>query len=160
MSGGRKFGTLNPVIFFRCKSGHIVLAPYSECPTPSACEFQAPITSHICGQPCERDGADTLVAIDRLQHSLSSQENQKHSIEQHFDTMQTEPGRQRVHDSLYSRLVSSATPEMEKDFIREYLRLRPELRGKHHAKFAAYSVYVHAREFDIGKRDESKEQNP
>lgn len=155
-----KFGTLSPVIYFRCRQGHHVLAPYSDMPTPPGCEFQRPITSERCGQPCMREGADSLSAIDRLQLILTKQEQEKAALEQHFDIMQTQTGRDRVRDSLYQRLVSSATPEAERDFIRAYLNLREDNRRKHHAKFAAYSVYVHAREFDLGKRQADKEQNP
>lgn len=157
----RAFGTLTPVIYFRCAADHYVLAPYSEFPTPLGCEFQAPITGHRCGKPCEREGADSLAAIDRLQAKLSKQENEKMALEQHFDVMQTQAGRDRVQDSLYQRMISAATPEAEKDFIRAYLNLRPELRGRHHSKFAQYSVYIHAREFDIGnKRQADEERNP
>lgn len=156
----RAFGTLSPVIFFRCADEHVVLAPYSDFPTPLGCEYQIPIVARRCGKPCERDGADSLAAIDRLQAKLTKQENDKLALERHFDVMQTQAGRDRVQDNLYARMISSETPELEKEFIREYLKLRPELRGKHHAKFAEYSVYIRAREFDLGKRGADEERNP
>jgi len=155
-----KLGSLSPVIYFRCREGHVVLAPYSDYPTPPACEFQRPITGAQCGQPVMRDGADSLPAIDKLQTALTKQENEKLALEQHFDLMQTEAGRKRVGDSLYAKLVSSATSEVEKDIIRAYLQLRPELRGKHHAKWNAAQVYIHAREFDLGKKREDQENAP
>ena len=156
----RCFGTLSPVIYFRCERGHIVLAPYSECPTPQGCEYQSPINAIRCNARCGREGAGSLSEIDDLQRKLTDQENEKHTLEQQFDQMQTAPGRQRVQDALYAKLVSSATSEAEKEFIREYLRLRQDLRGKHHAKFASYSVYINAREFDLGKRKADQENNP
>lgn len=160
MYSAHKLGTLSPVVYFRCREGHVVLAPYSDYPTPISCEFQRPITGARCCQPCIREGADSLPAIDKLQLALTKQENEKLALEQHFDLMQTQAGRDKVRDSLYAKLVSSATSPMEKDIIREYLKLRPELRGKHHAKWDAAQVYIHAREFDLGKRKEDQENNP
>jgi hypothetical protein len=159
MSLRQAFGTLTPVIFFRCKHDHHVLAPYSECPTPAGCEYQHPLTAVRCGQPCIREGAGTLADIDRLQSQLTSQENEKLMLERQFDVMQISAGQERVRQSLLTRLESAATPEMEKEFIREYLRLRQDLRGKHHAKFAEYSVYIHARENDLGKRGADEEKS-
>lgn len=161
MTGVRRaFGTLSPVIYTRCSEGHYVLLPYSDCPTPSGCEFQRPLTAERCSKPVIREGADSLSAIDRLQAELTRQENSKLALERHFDVMQTQAGRDRVRDNLYARLISSDTPEAEKDFIRAYLQLRPELRGKHHAKFAEYSVYIHAREYDLHGRHADDERNP
>lgn len=160
MSLRHKLGTMSPVIYTRCRLGHVVLLPYSDCPTPTGCEFQYPLTHQPCGQPVMREGADCLPDIDSLQRKLTQQENEKLAVENVYDQMQTENARKEVGDRLYSRLISAATPEMEKDFIRAYLQLRPELRGKHHSKFAAYSVYVHAREYDVGNKGDVGERKP
>lgn len=151
-----KLGTMSPVVYTKCSLGHVVLLPYTECPTPSSCEYQFPFQQSHCGQPVHREGADSLADIDRLQRKLTEQENEKHGVEMTYDQMKSEEVASRVCSNLYQRLISSATPEMEKDFIREYLKLRPELRGKHHAKFDAYCVYIHAREFDVKGPDEGE----
>jgi hypothetical protein len=160
MPARHKLGTMSPVIFTRCRLGHVVLLPYTECPTPAGCEFQYPLTHQPCGQPVIREGADTLAAIDALQRKLTDQENEKGNLEQQFDIMQTEAVRQRVRDSLYAKMISAATPEAEKEFIRAYLNLRQELRQKHHQKWNQYVVYINAREFDVGKRGDVGERNP
>lgn len=156
----RAFGTLSPVIYTRCRDGHHVLLPYSDMPTPPGCEFQRPITHERCGKPVEREGADSLPAIDKLQAVLTKQENEKLALERHFDMMQTMAGRERVRQSLYDRMISANTSEAEKEFIRIYLDVREEKRAKYHSKFAEYSVYIHARENDLGKRRADEEQNP
>ena len=154
-----KLGTLTPVIYFLCAEGHAVLAPYSDYDT-SACEYLHPSTGLRCGLPCHREGADSLPAIDKLQAKLTRQENAKFAFEKALDEAQIEAGRRRVTESLKARLYSAVTPEAEKDFIRAYLELREEKRARHHAKWEAYNVYIHAREHDIGNRRPDEERSP
>lgn len=155
-----QLGTLTPVIYTECAAGHIVLLPYSDCPTPSGCEYLAPVTSQRCGLAVHREGADTLAKIGKLERRLTAQENSKLEAEAVADHNMRGAALQRVRDNLLQKLYSSATPEAERDFIREWLKLSDERRARHEAKYAAYSVYVHAAHYDLGNRRADEERNP
>ncbi len=160
MPAPHKLGTLTPVVYFRCPLGHVILAPYSDCPTPAHCEFTSPVNGIRCASPCEREYADTLAAISKLERALTAQENLKFAAERQFDEAQCEAGRQAVRDRLMQKLWSSHTPESEKDFIREWIKLTDEKRAKHYSKFEQYSVYINAAHYDLGNRRADEERNP
>lgn len=142
MPVGRKFGSLEPVIYFRNISnptrplGWIILAPYSACP---------------CEIGYERDGAESLAEVDRLQRKLEEQESAERAADVIHDERVFGPMRDKVRDNLYAKLVSSATSEAEKDFIRAYLAHRIDKRDRFHAKYLEYVTYFHAREMDVPK---------
>lgn len=154
-----KFGTLTAVIYFECAVSHVVLAPYSDFHSES-CEYQHPATGERCGLPVHREGADTLAAIGRLERRLSAQENAKYAVEKHIDEATRAKGMQRVRDNLLAKLYSAATPDMEKDFIREWMKLSDDKRSRHQAKYDAYSVYIHAAHFDSHGRAPDDERGP
>lgn len=131
------------VIYFRYPDGHLTLAPYSECPTPD---------------DAIREEANTLPEIDRLQKQLVQQEYERCEAEAEANESLARAGKQRVYDSLYSKLVSTATTEYERDFIREYLKLREEKRAKYHSRFQLDRAYLWARENDVGKRKHESEE--
>ena len=139
MTRAHKFGTIEPVIYFRNISdptrpqGWIILAPMTSCPT-------------LPGY--ERDGADTLAAVDYLQKKLEEQEYAERSADMLHDARVFGPLRDRIRDNLYARLVSSQTSALEKDFIRAYLAYRIDKRDRFHAKYMEYVMYLNAREMD------------
>lgn len=140
-----KFGTLSPVVYYLRADGHLTIAPYTDAPTPDG---------------SIRMEADSLAAIDRLQAKLNAQCRAEYAAELDADDAATAPGRAKVRDKLYQLLISSATPEAEKDFIRAYLELREEKRARHQSKYAEYVTYLHAREFDLHGRDPNVEKAP
>lgn len=138
----RKFGSLEPVIYFRNinnptrPQGWIILAPYSGCP---------------CEVGYERDAAESLPEVDRLQKILEQQEMADRTADVLHDARIFGPLRDAVRDRLYARLISSATSEMEKDFIRGYLAHQIDKRHRFHQKYLEYVTYFHAREMDTPK---------
>jgi hypothetical protein len=141
-----KLGSLSPVIYFQNSYGYVVLAPYSDFPTPRG---------------FERREAGDLPSIDKLTERLTSQERRIAEREHQYECAVEEVISRRVNSLLMSRLVSSSTPEAAKDFIREYLKLRIEKRARYHARFAEYATYhFHAREFDLGDRPADQERTP
>jgi hypothetical protein len=139
-----KLGTLTPVIYFRDANGHILLAPYSDFATPSG---------------YERYEAGTLAEIDRLTAQLREQELRTLRREHQHEGDLYELVHRRVRDRLYERLTSASTSALEKDFIRAYLELRSERQRRiYHARYEEYNFYLHAREFDLGKRDAASEE--
>lgn len=116
--------------------GWIILAPYTDCPTPRG---------------YDREGADTLAKVDRLEHRLQEQEMAERGADLVHDEKVLGPLRDAVRERLYARMISKATPQFEKDFIGAYLSHRIDRRHKFHAKFAEYQCYLTARHMDTAK---------
>ena len=143
-------GSLEAVIYFRNHRdtahppGFLMLAPYSDFPTPSG---------------YTREAARTLREIDRLQFTLIEQE--RRAVEMDIAYEESILGRlqREVTDKLRQRMVSSATTPYERDFIEVYLQLREEKRDKHRQRFMERTMYLHARENDTPKnRDTNSER--
>ena len=137
-------GTLNVVYFVRGTDGFIMLAPYTAMPT-------------LPGY--RREVANTLGEVDVLQRKLIEQETR--ALEQERVTEEAAYGKmsEAVRDRLYARMTSTATDEYEKDFIREYLKLRDENKRKKYAEaFEHRRMYLWAREFDSPKDRRSDEE--
>jgi hypothetical protein len=139
-----KLGSLTPVIYFQSADGYVVLAPYSDMPTPAS---------------YDRREAVSLPDIDKLVDRLRTQELRTLEQEHIAESERAERVHTRVRDNLYAKLTSAATSEAEKEFIRLYLEIRNERqRQKYHAKFAEYNFYLHAREHDLHGRDAGSEE--
>jgi hypothetical protein len=139
----RKPGCIEPVIYFRYSDGRVVLAPYSDFPTPEG---------------AIREGADTLSAVDRLQERLVAQERREWEQEAEQDADRFKTRIDEVRDRLYSRMTSSSTSEYEKEFIRLYLQLRNEKRAKYQQRWLERTAYLYAREFNLGNRRADSEE--
>jgi hypothetical protein len=122
--------------------GWLVLAPYTDCPPPPG---------------YEKDGADSLPAIDRLQHTLNEQEYAERSADLLHDETVLGPLRDAVRERLYSRMTSSDCSQYEREFIAAYLSHRIDRRAKWHQKYMEFQTYLHAREFDRPKNRGDKE---
>lgn len=144
-----KLGSLQPIIFYvnhqdpAHPEGYILLAPYSEFPTPAG---------------YSREEAGTLPEVDRLQKRLQEQSRREWEAEYECDEAQWVERCERTRGNLYARLASSATSEWDKEFIRNYLQLREEKRDKYKQRFFERTAYLHAREFDLGDRAADKEE--
>jgi len=139
----RKLGTLEPVIYFVNQvhpsrpKGYIVLAPYSDFPTPPG---------HT------REAAETLAEVDKLQRLLIKQEMNAAYDEWVYNETLTAAQHERVRADLLSKMISSGTSEFEKEFIRAYLQLREEKREKYRQRFLERTMYLWARENDTPGR--------
>jgi len=128
-----KPGTLN-VIYFVHPSGYVTLAPSTSfSPLPG----------------CIRETANTLAEVDRLQKRLVEQERRQLERESRYEESTFGAKQDEIRDKLYARLASSVSTQYEKDFIREYLKLRDERKRHKHAQILEHAqMYLHAREFD------------
>lgn len=143
---------MEAVIYFvngsnpRWPKGWIILAPYTDCPTPKG---------------CDREGADTLAKVDKLEQRLRDQELGERAADKIHDEKVFGPLRDAIRERLYARMISKSTPQFEKDFIGAYLSHRIERRHKFHAKFDEYQCYLTARHMDTpkGRRVDREESN-
>jgi hypothetical protein len=140
---------MRPVVFFRNYAdpsrplGWIVLAPYTDCPAPAG---------------YERDGADTLPQIDKLQTLLEAQERAERSADLLHEETVMGPRRDEIRAKLYARMISTDCPQYEKEFLQAYLSHRIDRRARWHAKYMEFQMYFAAREFDTPRdRDPAQE---
>lgn len=133
---------MEAVIYFRNGTdssrprGWIILAPYSDCPTPRG---------------YDREGADSLPKIDALQKILESQERAQVAADVLHDELAFGNKRDEIRQKLYGRMISSDCSTYEKEFLAAYLSHRIDRRAKWHAKFAEIQCYFRAREYDTPK---------
>lgn len=143
-----KPGCIEPVIYFRYPNGRVVLAPYSDMPTP---------------QGCIREGADTLAQVDRLQERLLAQEREQWEREAERDAEKFGKLEEAVRDRIYARICSKETGEYEKEFLKLYLQLRDEKKREKYKKlYLQRTAYLWARENDTpkGRRVDEEVFNP
>jgi hypothetical protein len=144
-----KPGTIEAVIYFvngadpAHPSGFVMLAPYSDFPTPSG---------------YRREYADTLKDVDKLEARLQQQERDACEQEMLRDMEQVQAHRQAVRDRLYAKMISDSTSEYDKEFIRGYLQLRDErAKEKYRNLKLQRDMYLWARHNDIGNRGAGEE---
>jgi hypothetical protein len=139
----RKPGCVAAVIYFRYPNGHLVLAPFTDCPTPDG---------------AIKEEADTLTQIDKLVDQLRKQEYETSQREMHYDQSLMASKDKEIRDRIYQRISSSATTEYEKEFLRLYMQLRDERkRETYRQRFMEAQWYLHARENNLGDRDAAAE---
>jgi hypothetical protein len=139
----RKAGCIEPVVYFVRQDGHVMLAPYTSAPCPAN---------------CRREEADTLAEVDRLERVLQQQEELESERELILDLNRTERASQAVRDRLYARMTSGSTPQWEKDFLREYLKLRDERKRAKYQEAHKKLWILWARHNDSGTRRVDSEE--
>lgn len=139
----RKPGCIEPVIYWRRPDGFLILAPSSQTPCPDA---------------FIREEADTLAAVDRLEKVLQYQEAQAAESELILDMGRVERRSEIIRDHLYQRMTSGDCPQWEKDFIREYLKLRNERKRQQYAERHRKLWYLYSRHNDSGDRRVDSEE--
>ncbi len=145
-----KLGSLDAPIYFvnhrdpRHPPGYIMMAPYSDFPTPDG---------------YSREVADDLPAIDRLQKRLQEQEYREWEQEAERDMAGLEARFARTRDFLYRRMTSAGCSAYERDFCEGYLKLQDEKREKHRRNFECRNAYLWARENDIAKGRSANEES-
>lgn len=127
---------MEPVIYFRNHAGRLFLAPYSDFATPPG---------------CDREYADSLYKVHELERRLVAQEREQWERE----ALQEEIRNSRVtdiRDRLYQRMCSGSTDAYEKDFIREWLKLRDDRKRKKYADILTQrNMYLTALHYDTPK---------
>lgn len=99
----------------------------------------------------QREYAETLADIDRLEKRLQQQEFEQWEREEQANESALASRRQEVRDRLYARMTSGSTDEWEKEFIRNYLLLRDEKREKWRNIHMQRSAFLWARHNDTPK---------
>lgn len=145
-----KLGTLEPVEYYvnyespEHEKGYILIAPYTGCPEPAG---------------YRREYADTLQAVYRLEKILQRQEAIKQERAWEADVNLRRAGQEAIRDRLVARMVSSHTSQYEKDFIREYLKIREDRLDHHAQRFLETTSYLHALHFDTPKNRRVDEES-
>lgn len=136
---------IEPVFYFVCGKpeltnpprplGYVLMSPYSGCPAPAGY--------------CQEE-ARSLTEVDRLEKTLQQQEYENAEREGQTHEEYLAPLREQTRSNLMSKIFSAATSDYEKDFIREFLKLRADHPKK---KFYAeqFNCYLTARHFDTPK---------
>jgi len=153
MTVSRALGTLSPIVYFVNSSGgdrdpahpagYIMLAPYSEFPTPHG---------------YLREYAGTLPDARRLQDRLIAQSREEWEREAELNHQLVDSRRAEVRDRIYARMTSSATSEYEKEFLRLYLQVREDKQAKYDQRWRERQAYLHALENDLGDRRADSEE--
>ena len=139
-----KPGCVPATVYWRYPNGHLTLAPFSECPTPEG---------------AIREEADTLPAVRALERKLVQQEIEELEKEQKADYERCLEAKTRIRDRLVARSMSSATTEIQKEYIKGILALQDERKVQYYnQRFLEYQTFhLHSLHFDHGNRDASKE---
>ena len=152
MTVSRTLGTLSPIVYFVNSSGgdrdpahpagYIMLAPFSEFPTPHG---------------YLREYAGTLPDARRLNDRLIEQSRAEWEREAEQNHALVDQRRAEVRDRIYARMTSSATSEYEREFLRLYLQVREEKAAKYDSLWMQRTAYLHALENDLGDRRADEE---
>lgn len=107
-----------------------------------------PTDSTPCPTDCLEREANSLDEVDKLQRRLQDATYRRCQQELMRDEVALLESRERVRSSIADRIASSATSQYERDFLREYIKLREEKRDKYRARFACDVAYLEMREND------------
>jgi hypothetical protein len=153
MAVSRTLGTLSPIVYFVNSSGgdrdpahppgYIMLAPYSEFPTPHG---------------YLREYAGTLPDARRLNDRLVQQSRDEWEREAETNHNLVAAKRAEVRDRLVARMNRSDTSAYDREFIECYLQLRDDKAAKYDSLFTQRNAYLSALENDLGDRDAASEE--
>jgi hypothetical protein len=121
------------LVYFEAADGTISLPPEDSTPCPPG---------------YDRREANTLAEVDRLQSRLQRATYERCQRELMRDEQACAESRERARASITARIASAATTDYEKEFLREYIKLREEKRDKYRQKFACDVAYLEMREND------------
>jgi len=126
--------------WFERRDGTVLLPPDSATPCPRDC--------------IERE-ANTLAEVEALERRLQLASRCVAEQEVERDDAVFAASRERVRADLTTTLASSHTDPFEKEFIREYLKLRDEKRARHRQRFLERQSYLMALAHDESKSADS-----
>ncbi|MGH7181920.1 MAG: hypothetical protein ACREJN_08090 [Nitrospiraceae bacterium] len=133
-------GKIKAILYFQNEKGYIMMLPSDE----ECLRFRGQMRK----LGFEMMAAETLREADKLQKRMQDQLYSEQQMELQRDEMLTGPRRDAVRDRLTAKLNSTATPEMEKDFIRAYLPWRNNKRDIFRKRFTSQIGHLDALEFD------------
>lgn len=137
-------GTLRPCVYFkRGSDGFIILAPME---IGGGLELARKVYELKYKNGWGWGEASTLSEVDKLQQQLAEQEIRKVEHRVGVDSFVRERIFRETGDALRSQMVSAATSQWEKDFIRCYLQMREEKRNKYRSELTNHNYYIYARE--------------
>lgn len=156
MAVSRTLGTLSPIVYFVNSSGadrdpahppgYIMLAPYSDFPTPHG---------------YLREYAGTLPDARRLNDRLVQQSRDEWEREAETNHNLVAAKRAEVRDRIVARMQRSDTTPYEREFLELYLQLRDDKAAKYDSIWNQRQAYLHALENDLGdRRADSEEFHP
>ena len=142
MAVSTKLGTLTPLVYFvnhrdpAHREGYLLVAPYTDCPTPEG---------------YSREEATTLRACYDLQRRLQEQEIENWQRESARDVSQLRERFRQTRERMLARMASSSTTPFDRDFMEAYLQLQEEKLERHERTFECRAAYLHALEYDTPK---------
>jgi hypothetical protein len=145
-----KLGSASVVIYFvnhtdpKSPLGYIALAPYSGCPPPEGWSVHE---------------ADDLPSVRRLEKSMQEQEIRFHVQDYLREQQGIGKLQSKVRERLYAKLFSNSTSEYEKDYIREWIKLKDEQKAEKYRKMYEDRILIlHQLHYDIPKDRDANEE--
>lgn len=143
-------GTLRPCVYFvRRTDMYCILAPAE---IGGGTELARMVYERKYEQNWMWCEADTLQEVDRLQKRLVNQEIFEAEKKIQVNDAMREKCMRATGEALRSQMISASTSQWEKDFIREYLKLRGEKRDRYRDTLSHHNHYILAREMDSSRK--------
>lgn len=140
----RKPGCIEPIIYFTNRDGYHMLASYTGQPTPEGW--------------MRHDDADTLPAARKLQDILVAQSRREWEAEEQYDRAQVQRNEDAMRDKFNEAIASSETNEYNKDFLRNWMKLRDERKREKYRKiYEQRQAYLYSLEYDSPGRNVDEE---
>jgi hypothetical protein len=147
-------GTLRPCIYFvRRTDMTAILAPAE---VGSGLELARMVYERRYKHDWMWCEATTLQEIDALQKRLANQELHEAQKKIQVNSLVRDRVFQQTGDALRQQMCSASTTQWEKDWIREYFKLRDAKRDRYRDSLLHHNYYIWAREnYDSAKVDDS-----
>ncbi len=145
---GFAVGRVSPIVYFDNFAGEVVLPPDSGAARYYYSEFRDATGRTYRDRGYELREAGTLAEVDALQRRLVEQDRREAECAADRSEVSSAEAWARRGSDLYGRMVSAATPEYEKEFIRAYLLVREDKRARHRQRWLERQSYLWCREMD------------
>ena len=146
----RKPGCIPPVFYFvngndpAHPPGYLIIAPYSDCPTPPG---------------YRKEFFETLAEARTFEKRMQIQDRVEREQEYIRDWSLMERRNKEVRDKLYARMTSSDCTAYEKEFIRGWMELKDEeKKKKYEQRYLEHTGYLWALHNDVGDRGDDTEK--
>lgn len=145
---GFAVGRVSPIVFYDNSAGEVVLPPSADVARYYYSEFRDGSGRTYRDRGFELREAGTLAEVDALQRRLVERDRREAEGQVDRQEAATAEAWRRRGSDLYARMVSAATPEYEKEFIRAYLQVRDDKRARYRQAWLERQSYLWAREQD------------
>jgi hypothetical protein len=115
---------------------------------PDGTVLLPPTDDTQCPPDCIAREANSLAEVDALQRRLQAATYARCQRELEADESAFAAVRSEVASRLSQRMASAATTQYEKDFLREYVKLREEKRDRYRQRFTCDRAFLEMREND------------